>query len=63
LPKGIAALFDEQEGRGNDLRKLYITKNDEAISGSFTLTVAYHEWQGFNRWLVNYCLFNVVVPK
>lgn len=63
LPKGISAFFDKQEGRGDDIRKLYISKNDEAISGSFTLTVAYHEWQGFNRWLVNYCLLNVVVPK
>jgi len=63
VPPGLVTHWDTQEGKGNDTRRLQISSLNAVKTGSFTLTVAYHEWQGFNRWLVNYCLLNVVVPK
>jgi hypothetical protein len=63
LPPGLVASFDQFEGKGSDERKVTVQSLNASKTGSFTLTVAYHEWQGLNKWLVNYCLLNVVVPK
>ncbi len=63
VPPGLVTHWDTQEGKGNDTRRLQISSLNAVKTGSFTLTVAYHEWQGLNKWLVNYCLLNVVVPK
>lgn len=60
LPKGLSAVIEPAVGKGKNEVQLFLNRAEVFASGSFTVTVAYHEYQpGRFKWLTNYCLFNV----
>lgn len=59
LPQDVNVEMPLKRGRGNDQLSFSLVGNG---FGSFTITLAYHEYQlGKFKWLTNYCLFNVVL--
>jgi len=62
LPKNVFVEMPIQHGRGDDQLYFKVYSLEEENRGSFTITLAYHEYQmGKFQWLTNYCLFNVVL--
>lgn len=64
LPAGVKIELDKKNGWGNEQASLKIKRESNSATGSFTVTLAYHEYQPKKEiWLTNYCLFNIVLTK
>ncbi|GIV28738.1 MAG: hypothetical protein KatS3mg027_2552 [Bacteroidia bacterium] len=62
LPKDVFVEMPIQRGRGDDHLYFKVHRLEGQNRGSFTITLAYHEYQmGKFQWLTNYCLLNLVL--
>ncbi len=62
LPQDVTVEMPIKRGRGDDQIYFKVFRSLEENIGSFTMTLAYHEYQlGKFKWLTNYCLFNVIL--
>lgn len=60
LPQDVNVEMPLRSGRGDDQLYFKVHHLEGQNQGSFTITLAYHEYQlGKFKWLTNYCLFNV----
>lgn len=63
LPLGVEGNINPISGKGKMSVNLYLNNITKETEGSFTIPLAYHEYQvGKFKWLTNYCLFNVIFP-